>query len=82
MYRTCAIDGCEIVFGHCQVHHLAWYRNGGRTNIDNLIPLCSRHHHQAHEGGWQLTLDERRNLTITYPDGTTTTNRAPPARPP
>ncbi len=47
--------------------------------VVNLIPLCSKHHHAAHEGGWQLTLHPDRALTIVYPDGTTQTT-GPPGR--
>jgi hypothetical protein len=69
MYRGCAIAGCEARFADCDIHHLRWFRHRGRTDIDNLLPLCHRHHHRVHEGGWKLALDVRRNLTITYPDG-------------
>jgi hypothetical protein len=31
-----------------------------------MLPLCSRHHHAAHEGGWQLHLEpQTRILTVT-----------------
>jgi Domain of unknown function (DUF222) len=81
MYRGCAIPGCEARWQHCDIHHIIWYRHDGRTDIDNLLPLCWRHHHSAHEGGWQLGLDPHRNLTITYPDRTTTTTGPPTMRP-
>jgi hypothetical protein len=30
-----------------------------------MVPLCSQHHHAAHEGGWKLTLNPKtRKLTI------------------
>jgi hypothetical protein len=49
--------------------------------MNNLIPLCTRHHHTAHEGGWQLTLHPKtRELTITYPDGSIQTTGPPRAR--
>ncbi len=70
MYRHCAIPGCTTAYDHCQIHHIHWYRNRGNTNIDNLAPLCNKHH-LVHEGGWHLTLDKNRNLTTTYPNGTT-----------
>ena len=79
MYRGCAIPGCTAAWDHCDIHHLNWYRHGGRTDIENLLPLCSKHHHATHEGGWHLTLDTHRNLTITYPDGNTMTT-GPPTR--
>jgi predicted restriction endonuclease len=79
MYRCCAIPGCRVGFDHCDIHHILWYRNLGRTDIDNLLPICHKHHHLAHEGGWKLALDPRRNLTITYPDGAIMTT-GPPKR--
>ena len=36
---------------HPPRHRLAPPR--GRTNLDNLLPLCSRHHHLVHEGRWR-----------------------------
>jgi Domain of unknown function (DUF222) len=80
MYRGCAIPGCSAGFDDCQIHHLRWFRRLGRTDIDNLLPLCHRHHHRVHEGGWKLALDARRNLTITYPDGQIMTTGPPNIR--
>jgi Domain of unknown function (DUF222) len=80
-YQTCAISGCGVGFEHCTPHHISYWRNGGRTDIGNLLPLCSRHHHLAHEGGWQLSLDpESRALTVIKPDGTRQIHPPPLAR--
>ena len=79
MYRGCAIPGCGAGWAQVDIHHVIWYRHHGRTNIDNLLPLCHKHHHLAHEGGWKLALNARRYLTITYPDGQTMTT-GPPTR--
>ncbi len=57
MYPTCAIARCEVAFERCELHHIIWWRHGGTTDLANLVPLCSKHHHCAHEGGWQLALD-------------------------
>jgi hypothetical protein len=66
MHPTCAIPDCEVIFDHCNVHHIDYWENGGSTDLNNMIPLCSRHHHAAHEGGWKLRLDpETRELSIT-----------------
>ena len=66
MYQTCAIDGCDRPFHHCSIHHLKYWENGGSTDLSNMVPLCSRHHHAAHEGGWQLHLEpQTRILTVT-----------------
>jgi hypothetical protein len=66
IYPTCAIPDCEVIFDHCNVHHIDYWGNGGATDLNNMVPLCSRHHHATHEGGWKLRLDpETRELTIT-----------------
>jgi Domain of unknown function (DUF222) len=79
MYRCCSVPGCTVAFDNCEVHHLRWFRRGGKTDIDNLLPICHKHHHLVHEGGWNLALDPRRNLTITYPDGSIMTTGPPSA---
>jgi hypothetical protein len=54
MYRTCAFHGCDVPFRRCEIHHLLEWELGGPTDLANLLPLCARHHHVIHEGGWQL----------------------------
>ncbi len=72
MYRTCGIGTCDVSFSRCEIHHVdEWDAHQGDTDLDRLIPTCSRHHHLVHEGGWRLELDPNtRELTITLPDGT------------
>ena len=36
-------------------------------HLDVLAPLCHRHHHMVHEGGWTLTLDRQRQATFLPP---------------
>jgi hypothetical protein len=55
------------------------WRHGGNTDLDNLLPLCERHHHAVHDRGSRITLGPRRELTINLPDGTTLTT-GPPSR--
>ena len=65
MYRTCAFHGCDTGFDRCEIHHLVEWDNLGNTDLHNLLPLCSHHHHLIHEGGWHLDLDPvDRTLTI------------------
>jgi hypothetical protein len=82
IHRTCGHPTCQVRFDQCAIHHVIWWRNGGATDIDNLVPLCSTHHHLVHEGGWTLTMTLDRVATWTRPDGTrwhtgTTITRAP-----
>lgn len=70
VYATCAIPGCDTPFPHCQTHHIHPWDDGGCTDLDNLLPLCSRHHHLCHDEGWRLHLEPDRTLTVATPDGT------------
>ncbi len=69
IYRTCAWDGCERQIDHCQAHHIKFWEQGGDTDLDNLVPLCSHHHHRVHDEHWQLKLLPDRQLKIFKPDG-------------
>jgi hypothetical protein len=40
------------------------------TDLKRLLPLCKRHHHLIHEGGWHIDMDESRIVTVHRPDGT------------
>lgn len=77
MYTTCAWAGCDRPISWCQAHHIHEWTKGGPTDLDNLIPLCSRHHHRVHEGKWTLKLLPDRTLKIFQPDGTHWANAAP-----
>ncbi|CAN5830678.1 hypothetical protein BH24ACT5_BH24ACT5_25900 [soil metagenome] len=72
MYATCAHPGCRVGFDDCRIHHADHWEHLGRTDLARLIPLCERHHHLVHEGGWSLTLDQdsARTVTLSRPDGT------------
>ena len=70
MYRTCAIVGCDRNFDRCHVHHIDEWEHHGPTDLVNMVPLCSFHHHRTHEGRWRLQLDpSTRQLTVHLPNG-------------
>ncbi len=79
LYGSCAIPGCSVRFDRCKLHHVEWWRNGGRTDLDNLLPICAQHHSKVHHAEWELTLGPNRELTIRFPDGTIH-NTGPPSR--
>ncbi len=71
LHRTCAHPDCSVGYDWCRLHHIRWWwRDLGPTDVDNLIPLCERHHHLVHEGGWGLAMTPDRVATWTRPDGT------------
>jgi hypothetical protein len=79
LYATCAIPGCSVRYNRCKLHHIIWWRHGGRTDLDNLLPVCTHHHSKIHDAGWKLSLGANRELTIDFPDGTIR-NTGPPNR--
>mgnify|MGYP000943011562 CR=1 FL=1 len=70
LYPTCAVPGCSVPFARCKLHHVTAWEDGGPTDLDNLLPVCVRHHHAIHDRGWQLHLTADRVLTIAAPDKT------------
>jgi hypothetical protein len=71
MHRTCGHPDCGVGFDACRIHHVRfWVRDRGPSDVDNLIPLCERHHHLVHEGGWVLTITPDRIARWARPDGT------------
>ena len=86
IYTTCAWANCERPITWCQAHHLQPWEHEGPTDLNNLIPLCTSHHHQTHEGRWHLKLAPNRSLHIHQPDGThwatTHPDRTPTPKPP
>jgi Domain of unknown function (DUF222) len=79
LYATCAIPGCCVRYSRTKLHHVIWWRNGGCTDLDNLLPACEKHHQNIHNDGWLLTLTPDRQLTIQFPDGQIMTT-GPPKR--
>jgi hypothetical protein len=67
--ERCRFPGCRHTrFLHA--HHIRYWRNGGRTDLSNLLLLCTRHHRLIHSLGYELVLDTDRRLRVTTADGT------------
>ena len=79
LYRGCAIPGCAVPFDRCKLHHVIWWRHGGRTDLSNLLPVCTHHHTKIHDAGWNVSLGPNRELTLRLPDGSIH-NTGPPTR--
>ena len=79
LYATCAIPGCCVRYGRTKLHHVIWWRYGGRSDLDNFLPVCEKHHQHIHNDGWLVSLGPNRELTITLPDGQIMTT-GPPKR--
>ncbi|MGZ4806726.1 MAG: DUF222 domain-containing protein, partial [Ilumatobacteraceae bacterium] len=80
MYPTCALPGCTVPFDKTEIHHIDWFGpDNGKTDIDDLAPICHTDHRHIHERRIAVSIDRQRNLTVTYPDGTIMTT-GPPKR--
>jgi uncharacterized protein DUF222/HNH endonuclease len=67
-HQCCAFPGCQNRrFLHC--HHIEHWSNGGETSIENLMPLCTRHHSLIHEGRFRIETDYRNDWTFVRPEG-------------
>ncbi|MBK7723253.1 MAG: DUF222 domain-containing protein [Austwickia sp.] len=57
--RGCRFPGCPSASGtggaHVDVHHIIHWREGGPTDPENLLSLCSRHHDRLHRGEYAIT---------------------------
>ena len=80
LYRGCAIPGCTVSYDRCKLHHIVWWRHGGRTDLDNLLPVCSKHHGKIHHDNWVVELGPNRELTLRLPDGQVMTTGPPNRR--
>lgn len=73
-HDSCAMPECSVAFHHCQIHHIEYWESGGPTDFTNMVPLCSRHHHAVHEGGWRIALEPRTRKLTAQPPGDASTN--------
>jgi len=67
--RECRFPGCGAR-QFTEAHHIAWWRHGGRTDLANLLLICSFHHRLVHEHGWSLKRDADGTVHWRRPDGT------------
>ena len=67
IHDTCAIGTCERPFAWSEIHHLIPWGRGGDTDLE-AIPLCSWHHHRAHDPRWHLTQHPLRGWELSTRD--------------
>src|SRR4051794_16429450 len=52
----CVVPGCGKPAEWCEAHHVIGWAAGGRTDLDNLVLLCGRHHTAVHAGVWRVRM--------------------------
>jgi hypothetical protein len=81
--RHCRYPGCDRAPVWTEAHHVRWVTRGGTTALDNLVLVCSRHHHLLHTPSWHAKLLPDATLQVTDPRGHVHTSDPPdPYRPP
>ncbi len=51
---------CHAPPEHCEAHHIRWWEQGGGTDLQNGVMLCTRCHHDIHRQGWDILVREGR----------------------
>jgi len=46
--------GCQANPMWCRAHHIVWWSNNGRTDLDNLLLVCDACHQKIHAQGWEV----------------------------
>jgi hypothetical protein len=66
----CVFPGCNATHQYCEAHHVIHYRNGGKTDLNNLAFLCHHHHSVTHRNSWHMqAVDDDGNFKWTTPTG-------------
>ena len=68
-------DNCRCRFPGCEsrrvdLHHIQYWSNGGRTQLDNLLSLCKFHHMLVHDRGYLIAATRDGTFAFCRPDGT------------
>ncbi len=82
LHDTCSHPGCQIAARRCDVDHARpWFpvhrdRPAGRTDVDQLAPVCRHHNHRKEADGWRVEQDADGTRRWHHPrSGLTTTTR-------
>jgi Domain of unknown function (DUF222)/HNH endonuclease len=76
----CQFAGCGATRTHA--HHIVHWIDGGHTHLENLISLCSFHHHRLHQGGFIIELARDGSPVFVFPNGRRITKTIRPLIPP
>ena len=64
--RGCRVPGCTNT--RVQIHHLVHWEDGGRSDMDNLVALCHRHHRLHHRQRLGITGDPQARNGLVFTD--------------
>ena len=64
----CRFPGCGSR-RFTQAHHIVWWGDGGTTDLENLVLVCTFHHRLVHEDGWTIQRGHDGDVRWFRPDG-------------
>ncbi|MEU5994483.1 DUF222 domain-containing protein [Spirillospora sp. NPDC047418] len=87
LYSTCAVHGCHVPGGLCEIDHVDGWALGSPTDIDRLALTCGWHNRYKHSSPGRLHIAKDADGSYTYrlpPPGIRPVGRTAPAaeRPP
>ncbi|KAB1636475.1 HNH endonuclease signature motif containing protein [Pseudoclavibacter terrae] len=65
--QGCITPGCWKPVGMCEAHHTSRWVDGGLTDTDDGVLLCSLHHHMAHSEELELVRDHGKRWRVLRP---------------
>jgi hypothetical protein len=75
--RRCRFPGCSNdIF--TDIHHVVHWADQGPTDLENLVTLCTHHHHRVHERQWRMSGNANGILHFVGPSGREMTSRPSP----
>ncbi|NQX03472.1 DUF222 domain-containing protein [Rathayibacter sp. VKM Ac-2856] len=82
--QTCRFPGCTRPAATSEADHTLEWRHGGETSLENLVTLCTAHHHVRHGDRWRYESAADGTVTWTTPTGRRISTLPPPmpVRPP
>jgi hypothetical protein len=75
--RGCVVPGCGEKPRWCESHHVKWWKNGGKTNINNMLLICRGHHTQIHNFELSVEMHPDQSYEFRRRDGTLLTPTRP-----
>lgn len=79
-HGTCATDGCTRLALDADIDHRVPWAQGGSTNLDDLRPLCPRHHVDRHRTRAVYRSRPDGTVEVTTPTGHRSTAPPPEAQ--
>ncbi|MET9018485.1 HNH endonuclease [Actinopolymorpha sp. NPDC004070] len=75
--QRCVWTTCRRPAATCHLDHNTEHADGGKTSVDNIAPLCPRHHKAKTERDWKLQQTGPGEHTLTDPFDRSYSSRAP-----